>query len=299
MLKRFTALLMVVVLLSVGVVGVNAQSDTQAALENLAWVQQLNDASEFEVQLGLKMDMMNTGELMEVGNYNVKVKSPVALSTVETIEDVTAIKDQIQGLAKINTFGMTYYAGLKENWVYTSSTEEPTQLYRDDLIEWDNITDVLVDEDKEELKEVEETLSHLGEQFFVYMDADITEEGVIIDVKANQDNLVDYIYNEVKPSIERLNEIDADLEVNDLEIEDLDDEDLDALVADVEDLLASVDTLVLVFSDTGFEVEITILESGESQAFAFYIELVSTENITFDEVEFNETEQYNELDDAA
>ena len=299
MLKRFTALLMAVVLLSVGAVGVNAQSDTQAALENLAWVQQLNDASEFEVQLGLKMDMMNTGELMEIGNYNVKVKSPVALSSVETIEDVTAIKDQIQGLAKINTFGMTYYAGLKENWVYTSSTEEPTQLYRDDLIEWDNITDVFVDEDKEELKEVDETLSHLGEQFFVYMDADITEEGVIIDVKANQDNLVDYIYNEVKPAIERLNEIDTDLEVNDLEIEDLDEEDLDALVADVEDLLASVDTLVLVFSDTGFEVEITILESGESQAFAFYIELVSTENITFDEVEFNETEQYNELDDAA
>lgn len=299
MLKRFTALLMAVVLLSVGVVGVNAQSDAQAALENLAWVQQLNDASEFEVQLGLKMDMMNTGELMEIGNYNVKVKSPEALSSVETIEDVTAIKDQIQGLAKINTFGMTYYAGLKDNWVYTSSNEEPTQLYRDELIEWDDITDVLVDEDKEEMEEVEETLSHLGEQFFVYMDADITEEGVIIDVKANQDNLVDYIYDELRPAIERLDEIDADLEVDDLEIDDLDDEDLDELVAGVEELFASVDTLVLVFSDTGFEVEITILESGESQAFAFYIELVSTENITFDEVEFNETEQYNELDDAA
>ena len=43
MLKKLSALVMSVAMLTLGTVGVNAQGETQQALENLEWTQQLEE----------------------------------------------------------------------------------------------------------------------------------------------------------------------------------------------------------------------------------------------------------------
>ena len=58
MFKRVSALVMSVAMLTLGTVGVNAQGEAQQALENLEWVQQLEESKEFELQFGVKTNMM-------------------------------------------------------------------------------------------------------------------------------------------------------------------------------------------------------------------------------------------------
>lgn len=292
MLKRVSALVMSVAMLTLGTVGVNAQGETQQALENLEWVQQLEESSEFELQFGLKTNMMGGEDLMELGNLNLRVKSPTALGTLETIEEFKAVKDELQVLAKINVFGMTQYTGLKDNWVYTSGVEDSAQLYRDELVDWDEITeDYLQDSEQETVKELEDELNQLGDKFFDYMDTDVNDGVVTLDIKQNEDNLFNYVREEVKPSLQRIQEMDLEEGLNGLdELEDVTDEDIDDLIKELEESLKDIESFVITLSNTGFEVEITVLEGEEKQSFGVYVSLVATEGITFDDVTYNETE---------
>ena len=49
-------------------------------------------------------------------------------------------------------------------------------------------------------------------------------------------------------------------------------------------------------SQTGFEVELSLLDGEETQTFVLYGSLLATEGITFDDVQFNETEDPDLLD---
>lgn len=291
MLKRVSALVMSVAMLTLGTVGVNAQGETQQVLENLEWVQQLEESSEFELQVGLKTNMMGGEDLMELGNLNLRVKSPVALGTLETIEEFKAVKDELQVLAKINVFGMTQYTGLKDNWVYTSGAEDSAQLYRDELVDWDEMTEAyLKGEEQESVKELEERMEQLGDKFFDYMDTDVNDGVVTLDIKQNEDNLVKYLNEEVKPALQQIKEMDLEL-AEDEGLSELDEEDFDEAVDELLLALKDVESFVITLSNTGFEVEITVLEGEESQSFGVYVSLVATEGITFDDVQYNETEE--------
>lgn len=291
MLKKLSALVMSVAMLTLGTVGVNAQGETQQALENLEWVQQLEESEEFELQFGVKTNMMGGEDLIELGNLNLRVKSPTALGTLETIEEFKAVKDELQVLAKINVFGMTQYTGLKDNWVYTSGAEDSAQLYRDELVDWDEITeDYLQDSEQETVKELEDELNQLGEKFFDYMDTDVSEGVVTFDIKQNEDNLVKYLNEEVKPALQKIEEMDLEL-AEDEGLSELDEEDFDEAVDELVLALKDVESFVITLSNTGFEVEITVLEGEESQSFGVYVSLVATEGITFDDVQYNETEE--------
>lgn len=291
MLKKLSALVMSVAMLTLGTVGVNAQGETQQALENLEWVQQLEESSEFELQFGLKTNMMGGEDLIELGNLNLRVKSPVALGTLETIEEFKAVKDELQVLAGINVFGMTQYTGLKDNWVYTSGSEDSAQLYRDELVDWDELTeDYLQDSEQETVKELEDELNQLGVKFFDYMDTDVSDGVVTLDIKQNEDNLVNYLHEEVKPALQKIEEMDLEL-ADDDGLSDLDEEDFDEAVAELVLALKDVESFVITLSNTGFEVEITVLEGEVSRSFGVYVSLVATEGITFDDVTYNETEE--------
>lgn len=291
MLKKLSALVMSVAMLTLGTVGVNAQEETQQALENLEWVQQLEESEEFELQFGVKTNMMGGEDLMELGNLNLRVKSPTALGTLKTIEDVNEIKDELQVLAKINVFGMTQYTGLKDNWVYTSGAEDSAQLYRDELVDWDELTeDYLQDSEQETVKELEDELNQLGDKFFDYMDTDVNDGVVTLDIKQNEDNLVNYLHEEVKPALQKIEEMDLEL-ADDDGLSELDEEDFDEAVAELVLALKDVESFVITLSNTGFEVEITVLEGEVSRSFGVYVSLVATEDITFDDVTYNETEE--------
>lgn len=291
MLKKLSALVMSVAMLTLGTVGVNAQGETQQALENLEWVQQLEESEEFELQFGVKTNMMGGEDLMELGNLNLRVKSPTALGALKTIEDVNEIKDELQVLAKINVFGMTQYTGLKDNWVYTSGAEDSAQLYRDELVDWDELTeDYLQDSEQETVKELEDELNQLGDKFFDYMDTDVSDGVVTLDIKKNEENLVNYLHEEVKPALQKIEEMDLEL-ADDDGLSELDEEDFDEAVAELVLALKDVESFVITLSNTGFEVEITVLEGEESQTIGVYVSLVATEGITFDDVTYNETEE--------
>ena len=291
MLKKLSALVMSVAMLTLGTVGVNAQEDAQQAMENLEWAQQLEESKEFELQFGLKTNMMGGEDLMELGNLNFRVKSPTALGTLKTIEDVNEIKDELQGLVQLNLMGSKQFIGLKDNWIYESGNEDPNQLYREELVDWDEITEeYLKDSEQETVKEVEDELNQLGDKFFDYMDTDVSEGVVTLDIKQNEDNLVNYLNEEVKPALQKIEEMDLDLEEDD-DLSELDEEDFDEAVDELVLALQEVESFVITVSQTGVEVEISVLDGEETRSFVIYGALLATEGVTFGDVQFNETEE--------
>lgn len=296
MLKRLSALVMSVAMLTLGTVGVNAQGETQQALENLEWVQQLEESKEFELQFGVKSNMMGGEDLVELGNLNLRVKSPTALGTLKTIEDVNEIKDGLQVLAKINVFGMTQYTGLKDNWVYTSGVEDSAQLYRDELVDWDEMTEEFTQGgDPENIDELEDIMEQLGEKFFDYMETEVDNDTITLDIKQNEENLVNYLHEEVKPALQKVVEIDLEY-AEDEGLTEITGEDFDEAVDELVLALQEFESFVITLSQTGFEVELSLLDGEETQTYVLYGSLLATEGITFDDVQFNETEDPDLLD---
>lgn len=290
MLKRLSALVMSVAMLTLGTVGVNAQGEAQQALENLEWVQQLEESSEFELQFGLKTNMMGGEDLTELGNLNLRVKSPTALGTVKTIEDVNEIKDELQGLAQLNFMGSKQFIGLKDNWIYSSSTVEPKQLYRDELVDWDKITEEYTQGgDPENIDELEDIMEQLGEKFFDYMETEVDNDTITLDIKQNEENLVNYLHEEVKPALQKVVEIDLEY-AEDEGLTEITGEDFDEAVDELVLALQEFESFVITLSQTGFEVELSLLDGEETQTYVFYGSLLATEGITFDDVQFNETD---------
>lgn len=296
MLKRLSALVMSVAMLTLGTVGVNAQGETQQALENLEWVQQLEESKEFELQFGVKSNMMGGEDLVELGNLNLRVKSPTALGTLKTIEDVNEIKDGLQVLAKINVFGMTQYTGLKDNWVYTSGVEDSAQLYREELVDWDEMTEEFTQGgDPENIDELEDIMEQLGEKFFDYMETEVDNDTITLDIKQNEENLVNYLHEEVKPALQKVVEIDLEY-AEDEGLTEITGEDFDEAVDELVLALQEFESFVITLSQTGFEVELSLLDGEETQTYVLYGSLLATEGITFDDVQFNETEDPDLLD---
>ena len=290
MFKRVSALVMSVAMLTLGTVGVNAQGETQQALENLEWVQQLEESKEFELQFGLKTNMMGGEDLMELGNLNLRVKSPTALGTLKTIEDVNEIKDELQGLAQLNFMGSKQFIGLKDNWIYTSSNVEPKQLYRDELVDWDEITEEYTQGgDPENIDELEDIMEQLGEKLFDYMETEVDKDTITLDIKQNEENLVNYLHEEVKPALQKVVEIDLEY-AEDEGLTEITGEDFDEAVDELVLALQEFESFVITLSQTGFEVELSLLDGEETQTFVLYVSLVATEGITFDDVQYNETE---------
>ena len=296
MLKKLSALVMSVAMLTLGTVGVNAQGETQQALENLEWTQQLEESSEFELQFGLKTNMMGGEDLTELGNLNLRVKSPTALGTLKTIEDVNEIKDELQGLAKLNFMGSKQFIGLKDNWIYTSSNEEPKQLYRDELVDWDEITEEYTQGgDPENIDELEDIMEQLGEKFFDYMETEVDKGTITLDIKQNEENLVNYLHEEVKPSLQKVVEIDLEY-AEDEGLTEITGEDFDEAVDELVLALQEFESFVITLSQTGFEVELSLLDGEETQTYVLYGSLLATDGVTFGDVQFNETEDLDSDD---
>ena len=296
MLKKLSALVMSVAMLTLGTVGVNAQGETQQALENLEWVQQLEESEEFELQFGLKTNMMGGEDLTELGNLNLRVKSPTALGTLKTIEDVNEITDELQGLAQLNFMGSKQFIGLKDNWIYTSSNEEPKQLYRDELVDWDEITEEYTQGgDPENIDELEDIMEQLGEKFFDYMETEVDKGTITLDIKQNEENLVNYLHEEVKPSLQKVVEIDLEY-AEDEGLTEITGEDFDEAVDELVLALQEFESFVITLSQTGFEVELSFLDGEETQTYVLYGSLLATEGVTFGDVQFNETEDLDSDD---
>ena len=296
MLKKLSALVMSVAMLTLGTVGVNAQGETQQALENLEWTQQLEESEEFELQFGLKTNMMGGEDLMELGNLNLRVKSPTALGTLKTIEDVNEIKDGLQGLAQLNFMGSKQFIGLKDNWIYTSSNEEPKQLYRDELVDWDEITEEYTQGgDPENIDELEDIMEQLGEKFFDYMETEVDKDTITLDIKQNEENLVNYLHEEVKPTLQKVVEIDLEY-AEDEGLTEITGEDFDEAVDELVLALQEFESFVITLSQTGFEVELSLLDGEETQTYVLYGALLATEGVTFGDVQFNETEDLDSDD---
>ena len=296
MLKKLSALVMSVAMLTLGTVGVNAQGETQQALENLEWVQQLEESEEFELQFGLKTNMMGGEDLTELGNLNLRVKSPTALGTLKTIEDVNEITDELQGLAQLNFMGSKQFIGLKDNWIYTSSNEEPKQLYRDELVDWDEITEEYTQGgDPENIDELEDIMEQLGEKFFDYMETEVDKGTITLDIKQNEENLVNYLHEEVKPSLQKVVEIDLEY-AEDEGLTEITGEDFDEAVDELVLALQEFESFVITLSQTGFEVELSLLDGEETQTYVLYGSLLATEGVTFGDVQFNETEDLDSDD---
>lgn len=290
MLKRLSALVMSVAMLTLGTVGVNAQGEAQQALENLEWVQQLEESKEFELQFGVKTNMMGGEDLVELGNLNLRVKSPVALGTLKTIEDVNEIKDELQGLAQLNFMGSKQFIGLKDNWIYASGTEDSAQLYRDELVDWDEMTEEYTQGgDPENIDELEDIMEQLGEKFFDYMETEVDNDTITLDIKQNEENLVNYLHEEVKPALQKVVEIDLEY-AEDEGLTEITGEDFDEAVDELVLALQEFESFVITLSQTGFEVELSLLDGEETQTFVLYGSLLATEGITFDDVQYNETE---------
>lgn len=290
MLKRISTLVMSVAMLTLGTVGVNAQGEAQQALENLEWVQQLEESKEFELQFGVKTNMMGGEDLVELGNLNLRVKSPVALGTLKTIEDVNEIKDELQGLAQLNFMGSKQFIGLKDNWIYASGTEDSAQLYRDELVDWDEITEEYTQGgDPENIDELEDIMEQLGEKFFDYMETEVDKGTITLDIKQNEENLVNYLHEEVKPALQKVVEIDLEY-AEDEGLTEITGEDFDEAVDELVLALQEFESFVITLSQTGFEVELSLLDGEETQTYVFYGSLLATEGITFDDVQFNETD---------
>lgn len=290
MLKKLSALVMSVAMLTLGTVGVNAQGETQQALENLEWTQQLEESSEFELQFGLKTNMMGGEDLTELGNLNLRVKSPTALGTLKTIEDVNEIKDELQVLAQLNFMGSKHFIGLKDNWIYSSSTVEPKQLYRDELVDWDEITEEYTQGgDPENIDELEDIMEQLGEKFFDYMETEVDKDTITIDIKQNEENLVTYLHEEVKPALQKVVEIDLEY-AEDEGLTEITGEDFDEAVDELVLALQEFESFVITLSQTGFEVELSFLDGEETQTYVLYGALLATEGVTFGDVQFNETD---------
>lgn len=290
MLKKLSALVMSVAMLTLGTVGVNAQGETQQALENLEWTQQLEESSEFELQFGLKTNMMGGEDLTELGNINLRVKSPTALGTLKTIEDVNEIKDGLQVLAQLNFMGSKQFIGLKDNWIYSSSTVEPKQLYRDELVDWDEITEEYTQGgDPENIDELEDIMEQLGEKFFDYMETEVDKDTITLDIKQNEENLVNYLHEEVKPALQKVVEIDLEY-AEDEGLTEITGEDFDEAVDELVLALQEFESFVITLSQTGFEVELSFLDGEETQTYVLYGALLATEGVTFGDVQFNETD---------
>lgn len=290
MLKKLSALVMSVAMLTLGTVGVNAQGETQQALENLEWTQQLEESEEFELQFGLKTNMMGGEDLTELGNLNLRVKSPTALGTLKTIEDVNEIKDELQGLAQLNFMGSKQFIGLKDNWIYSSSNEEPKQLYRDELVDWDEITEEYTQGgDPENIDELEDIMEQLGEKFFDYMETEVDKGTITLDIKQNEENLVNYLHEEVKPSLQKVVEIDLEY-AEDEGLTEITGEDFDEAVDELVLALQEFESFVITLSQTGFEVELSLLDGEETQTYVLYGSLLATDGVTFGDVQFNETD---------
>lgn len=290
MLKKLSALVMSVAMLTLGTVGVNAQGETQQALENLEWTQQLEESSEFELQFGLKTNMMGGEDLTELGNINLRVKSPTALGTLKTIEDVNEIKDGLQVLAQLNFMGSKQFIGLKDNWIYSSSTVEPKQLYRDELVDWDEITEEYTQGgDPENIDELEDIMEQLGEKFFDYMETEVDKGTITLDIKQNEENLVNYLHEEVKPALQKVVEIDLEY-AEDEGLTEITGEDFDEAVDELVLALQEFESFVITLSQTGFEVELSFLDGEETQTYVLYGALLATEGVTFGDVQFNETD---------
>lgn len=273
MFKKFGKLaVMGMAVMSLGLgTTVGAQGEVQDDLGKLSWVKDLQNTDQFEVKVGVKINMVGD-ELSDIGAMTLKVKSPIKFNETDPTKISSALNNSLL-VSDVQMVGSKSTYALKDGKVYVSTDGSKDLVYSDDIQVSTTDTNeggVLTEDDS---KKVMDSVSKL----FDYVDFTKTDNELELDVLANKEGITNFLDQELIPTFK---ELDTD------SIKVTEDLGVEGIRKELDTMLANFENFKVNFTDTGITAAFGFINGDTVIKMEISFEVVSTSDVNFDDYNF-------------